>query len=102
MESAIRKGRQLPKWYLDEPPEQLLDGFYLGSFWDLNTERKYELGTIPWGKIIDYGHHVSIDDDILDAFVAIIRHMDAGYIKWAVDETERVRKQRQTTKPGKK
>lgn len=91
MEAAIRKGRNLPKWYLDEPPTQPLDDFYLRSFWDLNSTRQYEFGPVPWDKIVEYGCHLGLDADIIDSFVALIRAMDAGFLQWAKDETDRQR-----------
>ena len=94
MEAAVRKGRELPQWYLDEPPGGQLDSFYLRSFWDLSSTRRFDLGPIPWDKIVEYGLHVGLDCDMIDAFVALIRAMDAGYLKWATAEADRQRKQK--------
>lgn len=98
MEAAIRKGRKLPDWYLDEPPAQMLDGFYLESFSALSSTRNYELGPIPWDRIVEYGLRAGLDDDMIDAFVTLVRAMDAGFIEHAVSELDR---QRKNTRPKK-
>ena len=86
MESAIRKGRELPQWYLDEPQSCPMDVFYLRAFWDLNSTRRYEMGPVPWDIAVEYGHHVGLDGSIVDAFVAIIRAMDAAYLSWVAEQ----------------
>lgn len=63
------------------------------SFWDLGSTRRYDMGPIPWDKIVEYGHYIGLYDDLIDAFVALIRAMDAGYIEWAVKQVKRGRAQ---------
>ncbi len=92
MEAAVRKGRKLPDWYLEEPPRQPLDQFYLGSFWALSTTRNYEFGPIPWDQIVKYGLRVGLDDDMIEVFVILLRAMDAGYLEYMVSELDRQRK----------
>lgn len=92
MEAAIRKGRELPQWYLDEPPVQLLDDFYLRCFWDLDTERYFSNGPIPVTRIREYGYQFDLDADIINQFVDLIRTMDAAHDKWVSDEQDRQRK----------
>lgn len=89
MEAALSKGRALPQWYLDEPPAQPFDHFYLRSFWDLDSTRRYDRGPIPWDAAVNYGYHAGLDGDIVDAFVILIRAMDTNYLAWAADEAER-------------
>lgn len=71
-----------------------MDPFYLRSFWDLSTERPFDGGLIPWSRIREYGLHVGLDDDIIDAFIALIRAMDGAYLKWIAEQAERERQQR--------
>jgi len=94
VEAAILKGRRLPEWYSEEPPAQITDFFYQKSFWDLSSTRRFEHGPIPWDKIVEYGYHTGLDNDMIDTFVAIIRAMDAGYLNWLKDEIDRQRKQK--------
>ncbi len=49
---------------------------------------------MPWDHIVAYGHHVGLDADIIDTFVALIRAMDEGYLGWATEEVERTSKQK--------
>lgn len=60
-------------------------------FWDLNTTRQYEFGPVPWDLIVHYGCHVGIDGDIINSFVAIMRAMDAAYLKWSAAEEKKRR-----------
>ncbi len=94
MEAAIQKGRKLPDWYVDEPPHGPNDAFWLQSFWNLNTERQYEHGPIPWGRIVDYGVRRGLADDIIDPFVAVVRAMDAGFTEWSAEQIKRERDQK--------
>lgn len=71
-----------------------MDSFYMNCFWDLNSTRRYEFGPVPWDVILKYGHHIGLEPDIIDAFIAIIRAMDAGFLEWSREQVERERKQR--------
>ena len=64
------------------------------SFWDLNTERQFDHGQIPWSRIRQYGLHIGLEADIIDTFIALIRAMDATYLKWSAEQAEREREQR--------
>ncbi len=77
-----------------------MDSFYLRSFWDLNSTRYYDRGPIPHDKIVEYGYHISLDADMINIFVALIRAMDAGYRGWIQDEIDRQQpKQKKVKKP---
>lgn len=69
-----------------------MDNFYLGCFWDLSSTRRYEAGPIPWDRAVEYGRHRGLDDDIINAFVDIMRAMDDGYLGWMAEEAERRRR----------
>lgn len=71
-----------------------MDIFYLRSFWDLNSTRCYEFGPIPWDIILKYGHHIGLDADIIDTFIAIIRAMDSSFLDWSKGLVDAERKQR--------
>ena len=91
MDAAISKGRALPKWYLDEPYVFPAQQFFLKAFWDLNTCRStgMGIGPIPWDKIVQYGSYAGLDDDMIEPLVSIIREMDAEYLLWHSDATEK-------------
>lgn len=93
MEAAVRKKRQLPKWFEEEPPKGVGDDFYLDAFRNLSTERQVgmELGEIPWSKVVEYGLYKGLDSDMIDAFVHIIRSMDVEYMKWTAAESKKAR-----------
>lgn len=93
VDAAKRKGRPLPDWYLDEPVIEASDMFYIKAFYDLNTCRSVGMGMgpIPWRDIISYAHFYQLDEDIVEAFVDIIREMDDAFLKWQSDEQEKIR-----------
>lgn len=51
--------------------------------------RYYDGGSIPWNRIVEYGHHVGVQHDMIDAFVTIMRSMDDAYMSWAAEEAKR-------------
>lgn len=91
IEAAIRKGRDLPGWFVDEPPQGPHDDFYIDSFWDLSSTRRFEHGPIPWDTIVEYGRHKGLAPDIIDMFVTLIRAMDVGVLGWTAQQAERER-----------
>lgn len=74
---------------MDEPPTGPLDWYYTKAFWDLNTTRNYEMGPIPWNKIIEYADIEGLDQDNTQAFVVIIRTMDAKLLTWEAEEVKK-------------
>lgn len=87
-EAAQRKGREVPEWFLDEPAVGRMDHFYGKAFNDLSTCRSFGmgLGPIPWDKIDEYGRKAGLTNDILKAFIDIIRLMDEAYLRHHKDE----------------
>ncbi len=79
-----------------------MDFWYVSAYWDLATCRAYEFGAIPWTAIVQYGYHVGLERDMIDPFVAIIRHMDHAYLQWSAEEQERKRKQRESEAKSKR
>lgn len=63
----------------------------MDSFSELSTTRRYELGPIPWDRIIVYGHHAGLNDDIINSFVILIRMMDVAWQGWTREQIERAR-----------
>lgn len=53
---------------------------YITAFWDLNTERRYELGPIPKSEIIAYAKRLGLDDDLVTLFSFIISGLDDHYL----------------------
>jgi hypothetical protein len=56
------------------------------AFYDLSTERSYStgfgvsIGPIPWTPIDAWGRAHGLAGDVLRAFVAVIRRMDAAWL----------------------
>ena len=91
IDAALDKGRDLPDWFLEEPPLLPGDQFYLDAFWDLSTCRPVGMseGPIPWTSIVEYWRMSGLDDDTMELFVGVIRAMDAEYMIWRNDQAER-------------
>ena len=73
---------------MEEPQLSPGDEFYLRAFSELSTCRAIAFegsGPIPWKDIVQFGLFSELDEDLLKAFVKIIRHMDDGYLKWQRD-----------------
>ena len=90
----IKRGLNLPQWYLEDPAPGPQDDFYLRAFWDLSTEREvgFGVGPIPWSKIVEYGELEGLDLDVMRSFVRVVREMDTGYLKWQSDEADKKRR----------
>lgn len=82
--SAIKKGRKLPDWYLEEPPEPLHSELFFEAFRDLVTERPPD-GAIPWSKAMAYARHKGLARDVADALWSVIRRMDAVERNWQIE-----------------
>lgn len=91
IEAAISKGRQLPEWYLNEPPLYPGDDFFLSAFYELSCGEP-----IRWIDRIMYAERKGLDSDVTDAFSHIIREMDSVYLAW------RAKKEKALNKKGKK
>src|SRR5690606_30486884 len=91
IDAAAEKGRKLPEWYLNEPVLSPGEDFYLKAFRDLTTCRSYSvsLGPIPWRDILLYAEYSGLEEDVIEPFIFIIRHMDDAYLKWSDSENER-------------
>lgn len=50
----------------------------------------FSIGPIPWRDIILYADHAGLALDVQQAFVVIIKEMDAGYLDWQFKEQEKV------------
>lgn len=68
------------------------------AFWDLNTCRQIGmgLGQIPWDKIVEYGYHAGLERVIIDPFVRIIQTMDAKYLNWKEEQSQKDKANRQS------
>jgi len=87
--SGLKKGRDLPDWFLEQPQVLRGEEFYIQAFWDLTSERAIGqgmLGRIPWSKAIEYALRNDVEPDMLDAFWRIIYGMDSGYLEQQRDE----------------
>lgn len=79
---------------MEEPFLEPRDAFFLRAFKELSTCRQIGMGPgpIPWDKIIAYGERAGLDEEMLEAFVLIMRQMDGAYLEW--QEEERDKKER--------
>ena len=91
IEAGILKGRELPQWYLDEPPLEPEDFFYIQAFQDLNTTRAlgFSVGPIPWNRITEYADRIGLESDVAGGFALVIRTMDAAYTDWAQKQAKK-------------
>lgn len=87
VEAALAKGRQFPEWYLEAPEELPGDEFYLTAFRDLSTGRG-PTGQIPWRDVVEYARLQGLTDDVVRAFVEIIRTMDRTYLRWMEEQRQ--------------
>ena len=77
-------GKQLPQWYLDEPPEAPTDAFFLTAFFRLSTCRAIGMtaGPIPWWCIRAYADAEGLDYEVGDLFTSVIYAMDETWQDW--------------------
>lgn len=86
LKAGAAKGRPLPDWALNEPLLYRGDDFFLTAFYELDSCRQVTdggPGPIPWRDKILYANVAELDTEMTAAFTAIIREMDAAYLKWA-------------------
>ena len=85
----LSTGRYAPDWYLDEPPLQRGDDFYIRAFHALCTERQFgsAIGPIPWSKIMDYGQRVGLDPVMMSVFESVIYALDEAWLEDARNGT---------------
>lgn len=46
-------------------------------------------GTIPWSKMVQYGDRAGLDGGMVNAFVILIKILDAAYLDWRDKEEQR-------------
>lgn len=63
--------------------------FYLASFWELTTTRRFDMGHIPWGEKLNYARYSGLDDGNTKAFIYIIGEMDVAFLKWVSGERKK-------------
>lgn len=85
------RGKDLPDWYMNEPPALPGDQFYLEAFDELSSCRQIgmSVGPIPYDKIVWYSREIlGFDEDSTSVFKSIIRELDNVYLKWAADQNK--------------
>lgn len=87
VDSARKKGRRLPDWYLDEPEQPPLTTLFHEAFRDLATCRTD--GPIPWDKTMAYAERKGLTPDVADAFWTVIRKMDQAERRWQIENIRR-------------
>ena len=60
----------------------------------------FAIGPIPWRDIIHYADRAGLARDVAEAFVVIIKEMDAGYLEWQNKEQERIAAQKGQDQSG--
>lgn len=88
VDSARKKGRPLPGWYLDEPEEPPLGSLFYGAFRDLVTTRPPD-GPIPWDKAMAYAERKGLAPDVADAFWVVIKKLDQTERRWQIENIRR-------------
>lgn len=84
VDAARKKGRPLPEWFLNEPPEPPSAPFFYSAYRDLVTCRLPD-GPIPWDKAMAYAERKGLAPDVADALWAVIRKMDQAERRWQID-----------------
>ena len=84
VDAAERKGRALPKWYVEGPDLLGRDDWYLAAFHRLSTCRPlgFGPGPIPWRDIHRYALHAGLDRSATESFTTVIMTMDAAWLRW--------------------
>lgn len=88
VESAIKKGRDLPEWYLDRPELPDDDPVVLwayAAYADLATCR-HPGGPIPWTAFALYAQAQALSYDAANALWPVISHMDQVERAWRSKE----------------
>jgi hypothetical protein len=69
----------------------VMDVFYMKAFHDLSTCRSsgMSMGPIPWTAMVTYADRYRLDYDVAEAFVDIMRSMDAAYLVHHSEQQEK-------------
>lgn len=86
MDAARKKGRELPDWYLAEPPSPAGCEFFYTAFRDLVTERRFEGGPIPWGAAMAYAGRQGLEHDVAGVLWSVVRRMDNTERSWRAEQ----------------
>ena len=100
VQNAVAKKKTIPKWYVNRieltEQEQGIYQTYIHYWNSLSSERKYELGSIPWHFIKQHGEMLKLTDHGLIDHINIIQAIDKVYIEWQLklkrDEERRLEK----------
>lgn len=89
MASREAKGLPPPDWYLECPEIEPQDEWFIGTFWELSTERQLGFGApgpIPVSAIRRYALEHEFDQDVTDFLVLVIRTMDEKHHEWVASQ----------------
>lgn len=80
---CINLGKPIPDKLANPPQIALGTEFYIGAYFELDTERSKSMGTerIPFSSILYYGQYMGFIDDALDDFVYLMRAIDNAMLK---------------------
>ncbi len=94
VEVGLRKGRDAPDWWLDEPQLGPLDVWVISAFWTLSSCRQVGMGygQIPWTAIHAFAKDRKLSFDNRLIFEHLIREMDSEYLAWHSNEQDKRRK----------
>ncbi len=73
------------------------DDFYMTAFWRLSSCRRYELGPIPWDRIIEYAARAELQGFMEDSFVELMEELDLTYREYKIEQIDRDRKRSMKT-----
>lgn len=92
LDAAESKGRSVPDWANTYEWGTIDGDFYLDSFWDLNTERRYDCGPIPHSTVVKYCTDKDIPYPLSYIFRLIVDSLDKAYLTWIGKEREKASK----------
>lgn len=74
--------RPYPKWYLDRPNQVRGADFFFDAFRDLQTERRFADGPIPWSKARLYAEGRGLEPDLAELLWTVVRRLDLAERAW--------------------
>lgn len=90
MRQADHRGAALPDFILNAPEIPDCDRLYFDAFVQLDTCRPsgFGPGSIPWDKVLQYGHYLELSGDALIDFVDIIMLTDGLYMRKVAEDMD--------------
>jgi len=84
VDAARKKGRRLPDWFLNQPPEPPFAEFFYRAYRDLATCRPPD-GPIPWRDAMAYADRKGLTAEAANVLWLVIRRMDQAAQRWHIE-----------------